>query len=818
MGKSRWGRWVRGTLFVLFAGVVIWSATRLSSEGQGQRVPLADLQLRAMRDLLLPDTPRRPPNQNLPPGAAPIAGSGPPQLVERVTRRALARTGAGEYHAWGYDGSGVKVAIIDEGFQGLDDLIQAGELPPDVVTRRFTRQGVVTRTLRAESAHGAACAEIVHDLAPGAQLYLIEVDDLVANFAAIFDDLAREQVQIVSISMALAPRHRGDGRGLLGDPPVPIYDLLDAARAQGLLVIKSAGNDAQRHYAGAFTDANGNGWHEFGVTREGRLDETLAFPVQADQPVALYLTWDDWGDDPLAPAARADYDLALFDAQGREIARSTRDQPGRNAPVDVLNTTPTVGGTVTLRVRKNGAFNESHAFHIFARKGVTAFDEYQVPGWSMSPPADAASLLAVGAARAYDDALAPYSAHGPTADGRLKPDLTGYTDVTVASPGYEDGFSGTSAAAPHVAGLAALLQSRAAAPLSPDELEARLFAAAADKGQPGRDTLWGAGLAQLPPLDPQVTLLETQRAAAAAPDDRLTLRVAVHRSDGSRIAGLGAPAFRVTLDEQPLTLLTVRQLAEGYLLETRPSAPIDAGMHTLTVHAFDTHDTAEIELPRALTAEVAPRLDVRATAGAAAQEGDLVHLQASLTAQRPITGAWVRGVIARPGGGRDTLTLFDDGLHHDGVADDGVYGATYRRLTAPGAYRFAFVATYEDVALNADVSIDAEALDAFLADEIPNNWERAVGLDILNDDLYLDPDGDGLINREEYRAGADPHDRDTDGDGLTDGDEGTGYYATDPANPDTDLGGVSDAEELRRRTNPLDPADDGRAQELLYLP
>jgi subtilisin family serine protease len=776
-----------------------------------------------MRDLLLPDAPRRPPDRNRPPGAAPVAEVGPPQVVERVTTRALERTGAGEYHAWGYDGSGVKVAIIDEGFQGLDDLIQAGELPPDVVTRRFTREGVVTRTLSAESAHGAACAEIVHDLAPGAQLYLIEVEDLIANFAAIFDDLAREQVQIVSISMALAPRHRGDGRGLLGDPPVPIYDLLDDARAQGMLVIKSAGNDAQRHYAGAFTDENGNSWHEFGTTREGGRDETLAFQVQADGLMELFLTWDDWGDDPLIPAARADYDLALFDAQGREIARSARDQAGRSVPVDVLNVTPATSGIFTLRVKKGGEFVENHTFHIFARKGIMAFNEYQVPGWSLSPPADASSVLAVGAARVYDDALAPYSAQGPTADGRIKPDLTSYTDVAVASPGYEDGFSGTSAAAPHVAGLAALLQSRAAIPLSPDEIEARLFAAAADKGQPGQDTLWGAGLAQLPPLDPHVKLLETRPAAAGVPPDRFTVRVAVHRSDGSRIVELDTTAFRVTLDEQTLTLLTVRQLGEGYLLETRPLAPINAGMHILTVHALDAHDTAEIDLARALTAAVAPRLDVRATAGETVQEGDLVRLQASLTAQRPITGAWVRGTVQRPSHEdqlpiTDTLTLFDDGLHHDGVADDGVYGATYRRLTEPGTYHFTFVATYDDVQLNAGLSIDAEAIDAFQADEVPNNWEHAVGLDILNDDLYLDPDGDGLINREEYRAGADPHDRDTDGDGLTDGDEIGGYYATDPANPDTDLGGVSDAEEMQRRTNPLDPTDDERAQELLYLP
>jgi outer membrane protein OmpA-like peptidoglycan-associated protein len=53
----------------------------------------------------------------------------------------------------------------------------------------------------------------------------------------------------------------------------------------------------------------------------------------------------------------------------------------------------------------------------------------------------------------------------------------------------------------------------------------------------------------------------------------------------------------------------------------------------------------------------------------------------------------------------------------------------------------------------------------------------------------------------------DPNNPDTDGDGLTDGDEVKKYH-TDPLKADTDGGGVDDGTEVKRGTNPLDPRDD----------
>jgi OmpA-OmpF porin, OOP family len=54
---------------------------------------------------------------------------------------------------------------------------------------------------------------------------------------------------------------------------------------------------------------------------------------------------------------------------------------------------------------------------------------------------------------------------------------------------------------------------------------------------------------------------------------------------------------------------------------------------------------------------------------------------------------------------------------------------------------------------------------------------------------------------------SDPNKRDTDGDGLIDGEE-VFKHKTDPTKSDTDGGGVDDGTEVARRTNPLDPEDD----------
>ena len=77
---------------------------------------------------------------------------------------------AAGYTGAGYSGTGVKIGIIDDGFTGYASRLGT-ELPASVTTADFCGG-----ELAAATDHGTAVAEIVHEVAPGALLYLICVN------------------------------------------------------------------------------------------------------------------------------------------------------------------------------------------------------------------------------------------------------------------------------------------------------------------------------------------------------------------------------------------------------------------------------------------------------------------------------------------------------------------------------------------------------------------------------------------------------------------------------------------------------------------
>jgi len=90
-------------------------------------------------------------------------------------------------------------------------------------------------------------------------------------------------------------------------------------------------------------------------------------------------------------------------------------------------------------------------------------------------------------------------------------------------------------------------------------------------------------------------------------------------------------------------------------------------------------------------------------------------------------------------------------------------------------------------------------------DGMPDEVELQLGMNPNNPaDAALDVDHDGVSALEEYRAGADPRNPDTDGDGVSDGDEVhcTRGFCSNPLLADTDGDGVRDGTEVLTGSNP----------------
>lgn len=392
-----------------------------------------------------------------------------------ITGEGVSITGADDWHAAGQTGQTIKVGVLDLGFSGYRPLLGT-DLPATVQT--FTSASGATDIDDTTEVHGTACAEIVYEMAPGVELYLAYYDGSLVSQSIAVDWLMSQGVQIISHSAGsnYGPR---DGTG-------PDAELVNNVVSQGVLWINASGNEAESHHRAQFNDSDGDGFHNF---QDGQ--PVMPILIYADF-VQVIMNWDDW--DTLTQ----DYDLYLYDENGNILAGSTNSQTG--APGDEAGEFIVFGGFAPGTVLYIGIeayeTTENNIIDIFVYPGQVY---YPSPEHSLASPGDAAGSFTVGATE-LNDSLASYSSQGPTNDGRIKPDISAPAGVSGNSYGLAangDGFDGTSAATPHVAGAAALVWG-ANPGFTADDVRNFLVSNAVDYGPSGADPGFGFGRLNLP--------------------------------------------------------------------------------------------------------------------------------------------------------------------------------------------------------------------------------------------------------------------------------------------------------------------------------
>jgi subtilisin-like proprotein convertase family protein len=417
----------------------------------------------------------------------------------------------------GVTGVGVKICALSDGVDSLAVSQAGGELPSVDVLPGEAGGGD----------EGTAMLEIIHDVAPNAELGFATAFNGDASFADNIRALRFDRGCdiIVDDIIYFAEPYFQDGI---------IAQAVNDVVADGALYFSSAGNEGNTvdgtsgHWEGDYVNSGqvvgkfAGYAHDFDPGPGTQIFEPLS---NESGGVPVLLNWADPQD-----AASDDYDLYLLDAAGNVVDVSQNFQTGTQDPFERVDTP---GSSVGLRLAVvkfagadkyfslsalRGRFEDQATLKAFTTTGET-FGHSAARGAFSVAAAPAADPLpfdleagdppnpAGPFPNAFDSSSKweRFSSDGPRkvffeADGtaipggevRQKPDITAADGVSTSVGGFET-FFGTSAAAPHAAAIAGLVLSGNPG-IDPAEVRDALTSTALDLGAPGVDPVTGHGV------------------------------------------------------------------------------------------------------------------------------------------------------------------------------------------------------------------------------------------------------------------------------------------------------------------------------------
>lgn len=430
--------------------------------------------------------------------------------------------------AYGVDGSGVKVGVLSDSYDclgGAADDTASGDLPAGGVE--------VVEDLTSDcSDEGRAMLQIVHDVAPGAELAFATAKGGEATFASNIQALADAGCGvIVDDVLYLAEPMFQDGI---------VAQAVDQVHSQGVHYYSSAGNAARLSYDAAYQASDQNLYagqdlgemHDFDPGSGTDYFQQITIPAGASVTIALQ--WDDPFYSVSGVGADTDVDMFLIDGDITTLLAGSVTENIGGDPFEAISYTNS-GSDTTFNLaitHYSGPYAGRIKYVIFSSSSAsTSIDDFATDSGTLYGHANAAGAIAVGAARytrtpafGTDPAEIEYFSAGGgvpilfAADGselakaevRAKPEIvapdggnTTFFGADTDGDGYPN-FFGTSASAPHAAAAGALLL-QLHPDLTPTEALLVLSATASDMDDDlttgfdtGFDYLTGYGLIQLP--------------------------------------------------------------------------------------------------------------------------------------------------------------------------------------------------------------------------------------------------------------------------------------------------------------------------------
>lgn len=420
------------------------------------------------------------------PAHKPILRSGAVQSqADKAIRADIARNN------FGVNGHGIKVGILSDSYNALGGAtsgVNAGELPGIGNPNGFTKPVVILKDLSLSqestlSDEGRGMAEIVHDVAPGAEIYFYTAFDGAADFASGIRALANAGCKIIV-----------DDVGYFAEPYFQdgiLARAVEDVTNQGVSYFTSAGNSSSRSYEFDFKPFNfapaGETpfiLHNFSSNPASNRDNLPIFcPVGNNGTITLQWT------QPFKSisggfGARTDLDIFILDNNFNIIAANTFNNIGVDPVTSVGFQNTSQSPILRVVVLKRSGINTQKIKIVF-NEGVLLFNDLQnVPGLfssTITGQSNARSAITVGAADyrktvafgSPTNIIQEFSSKGGldilfnrfggrTFERRFKPEIVAADNGNTSFFGIDtdgDGlpnFPGTSASAPHAAAVAAL--------------------------------------------------------------------------------------------------------------------------------------------------------------------------------------------------------------------------------------------------------------------------------------------------------------------------------------------------------------------------